>query len=113
MAKNKRIWGAAGGAVGVGGVAAALGTCCVAPWAVTLLGVSGAVTLARLAAYQPYVLAAGGVLLALAFYWVYRPEPVCDDGSCEPANRRRQRVIVWAAAAVFAVVGAISILQTI
>lgn len=110
MDKNKRVWGAAGGAVGLGGVAAALGTCCAAPWAVTLLGVTGAVTLARLSAYQPYLLVAGAILLGLAFFWVYRPEPQCDDESCAPTTRRRQRVAVWIAALVFAAISALALL---
>lgn len=109
MAGNKRIFGAAGGAVGLGGLAAALGTCCVAPWAVALLGVSGAVTLARLARYQPYILVAGAVLLGLTFLWAYRPVADCADGSCEPATRRRLRWIAWISAFLFAAVAAASL----
>lgn len=102
MSERKRVFGVAGGAVGLGGLAAALGTCCVAPWAVTVLGVSGAITLARLAKFQPYLLILATVLLALAFYWAYRPQPACADGSCPTMQRRRQRWMVWAAAAAFA-----------
>ena len=109
MSKKKPILGAAGGALGLGGTAAALGTCCVSPWAVALLGASGAVTLARLAQYQPYVLGAAAVLLGLAFYWAYRADPSCVDGSCEATSRRRMRWMVWIAAGLLALLAILSI----
>ena len=105
MSDNKRTIGAAGSAVGMGTLAAVLGTCCVAPWAVGLVGVSGAVTLARLARWQPYFLIVAAVMLALAFYWAYRPAPVCADGACVTTSRRRLRWFVWMAALVVAGLG--------
>lgn len=108
MSENKRILGVAGGAVGFGGLAAMLGTCCAAPWAVTLLGVSGAVALARLARYQPYLLVVATVLLILAFYLAYRPAPACVDGTCVVENRRRLRVAVWIAAILVAILATAS-----
>ena len=63
-----RVFGAAGGALSLSAAAAAFGTCCVAPWAVGLLGVTGAVTLARLAFLQRYFLVGAGALLAMAFW---------------------------------------------
>jgi hypothetical protein len=102
MSKNKRIFGAAGGAMGMGALAALLGACCVAPWAVGLVGVAGAVALARLAVLQPYLLVAAGAFLALAFFWAYRPVPNCDDVVCVPESRRRLRWMVWIAAVVVA-----------
>ena len=54
MSDNRRVAGAAGGALGLGAIAALFGTCCVAPWTVGLLGVGGAVALARLSFLQPY-----------------------------------------------------------
>lgn len=59
----------AGGAVGLGGFAAALGLCCGVPWAVALLGVTGAVVLARLAFLLPYALAGAAVLLGFGFWF--------------------------------------------
>jgi hypothetical protein len=82
MTEKARIAGAAGGAVGMGAFAAVLGTCCVAPWAVSLLGVSGAVTLARMSFLKPYLLGGTAAALALSFWLAYRPAPVCADGSC-------------------------------
>jgi hypothetical protein len=112
MSERKRVFGVAGGAVGLGGLAAALGTCCVAPWAVTVLGVSGAITLARFAKAQPYLLIAAAVMLGLAFFWAYRPQPVCVDDTCVPAQRRRQRWVVWLAALAFAALAWLSLFPT-
>jgi hypothetical protein len=64
---------------------------------VALLGVSGAVALARLSFLLPYALAGAGALLALAFWWAYRPPAVCVDGNCDTAARRPLRWIVWGA----------------
>ena len=47
MSEKTRVIGSAGGALGLGAFAAAIGACCGLPWAVALLGVSGAVALAR------------------------------------------------------------------
>jgi len=65
MGKKGRVIGAAGGAVGLGGFAAALGLCCSVPWAVALLGVGGAVAFARLAFLMPYALIAAIAFVAL------------------------------------------------
>ena len=86
----------------MGAFAAALGACCVAPWAVSLLGVSGAIALVRLSFLKPYVLAGTVLLLAVAFWVAYRPAPLCADGSCETTSRRSLRIAVWVAAAVVA-----------
>lgn len=99
MERGRRIIGASGGAVGLGALATALGTCCVAPWAVGVLGVTGAVALARLAFLQPYLLAGMVALLALGFWFAYRPAPGVADGSCDPTRARRLRWAVWAATA--------------
>jgi hypothetical protein len=102
MSTDKQTMRLAGGALGFGGLAAALGTCCVAPWAVGLVGVSGAVALARFARLQPYLLVAAALLLALAFFWAYRPAPTCADGTCVTASRRKLRWMVWIAAFIVA-----------
>ena len=97
MNEKARVLGTAGGALGLGTLAAAIGACCGVPWAVALLGVSGAVALARLSFLLPYALLGAGALLAFAFWWAYRPMAVCADGTCNPVSRRPLRVIVWAA----------------
>ncbi|HEY1806850.1 MAG TPA: mercuric transporter MerT family protein [Terracidiphilus sp.] len=97
MTEKVRVLGTAGGALGLGAFAAAIGACCAFPWAVALLGVSGAVALARLSFLLPYSLLGAGILLGVAFWWAYRPLAICADGTCNAVSRRPLRVIVWAA----------------
>lgn len=105
------VIGAAGGAVGLSAVAAFLGTCCVAPWAVSLVGVAGAVALARLASWAPLLIGGAVVLLGVAFYFAYRPLPTCEDGTCETTHRRRLRWIAWGGAAAVAATLAMTLVQ--
>jgi hypothetical protein len=95
--EKTRVIGTAGGALGLGVFAAAVGACCGLPWAVTLLGVSGAVALARLSFLLPYALIGAGGLLVVAFWWAYRPPVVCADGTCDTSGRHPLRWIVWTA----------------
>ncbi|MEO7148741.1 MAG: mercuric transporter MerT family protein [Rhodanobacteraceae bacterium] len=113
MGEKRRVIGSAGGALGLGTVAAALGTCCGAPWAVGLLGVTGAVALARLAPLQPFLLAGSIILLAAAFWLTYRQPKVCADGTCDTSNRRGLRWIVWIAALLVAVLAATALVPII
>lgn len=95
MSEQHRILGATGSAVGLSALALALGACCVAPWAVALLGVGGAVMLARLAVLQPYVVAATLALLGVGFWYAYRRRATAADGSCALDNRKSLRRAVW------------------
>lgn len=97
MSEKTRVLGITGGALGLGAFAAAIGPCCGFPWAVALLGVTGAVALARLSFLLPYTLFGAAALLAVAFWWAYRPVAVCADETCNRVSRRPLRVIVWAA----------------
>jgi hypothetical protein len=92
-----RVIGSTSGALGLSAFAAAAGACCGFPWTVTLLGVSGAVALARLSFVLPYVLIGAGGLLVVAFWWAYRPPAICADGTCDTSARRPLRWIVWTA----------------
>lgn len=109
MSEKTRIVGTAGGALGLGAFAAAIGACCGMPWAVALLGVSGAVALARLSFLLPYALLGAGALLAVAFWWVYRPVPACSEGTCNPLSRRPLRWLVWAAAVLVGGLSAVAL----
>ena len=102
MSDKTRVMGTAGGALGLSAFAAAVGACCGLPWAVALLGVGGAVALARLSFLLPYALLGAGGSLALAFWWAYRPPAACFDGTCAISGGRALRWIVWAAALVVA-----------
>ena len=102
MGEKRRVFGAVGGAVGLSGFAAALGFCCAAPWAVALLGVTGAVAFARLAFLLPYALLAAILMLCVGFWLAYRRPADCADGTCAPASRRALQWVVWIATFVVA-----------
>ena len=102
MGEKTRVIGAAGGALGLGSFAAALGLCCTVPWAVALLGVTGAIAFARLAFLLPYALIGAVVLLAVGFWSAYRRPVDCANGACTPKTRRSLQWIVWIAAVLVA-----------
>ncbi len=76
-------------------------SCCL-PLGLGLLGLSSA-TLTALIPWRPYFLVATGVLLGVAFYQAYRPQPeeACAPGGpcAAPVSRRRQRIFLWVIAA--------------
>jgi hypothetical protein len=109
LSEKARVIRAAGAALGLGAFAVAVGACCALPWAVALLGVSGAVALARLSFLLPYALFGAGTLLAAAFWWAYRPRAVCTDSSCNPASRRTLRWFVWGATILVIGLAAVSL----
>jgi hypothetical protein len=109
VSESTRIIGTAGGALGLGAFAAAIGACCGLPWAVALLGVGGAVAFARLSFLLPYALLGAGALLALAFWWAYRPVVACADGTCNPAILRPLRWVVWAATVLVVALSAVAL----
>ncbi len=96
MEEKAKVLSVAGGAVGFGGFAAALGLCCGVPWAVALLGVSGAIAFARLAFLFPYALAGAALFLACGFWLAYR-KPPCPDGACTSQPPRLLRWTMWIA----------------
>ena len=100
MKDRDKTIGVASGAVGLGGLAAFLGACCLGPWGVTLLGAVGAVTVARFSYLQPYLIAGAIALLGLAFWFAYRPLPACADASCALPSRAGLRWVTWIAAAL-------------
>src|SRR5262249_32305641 len=71
MLETKRIIASGGGAVGLSMFASFIGLCCIGPWTVALLGVSGAVSVARWQPLRPYILAVAGAMLAWAFWRTY------------------------------------------
>lgn len=107
--RKRSALGAAGGAVSLSGIAAFLGTCCMTPWVVAVLGVSGAVTLARLAVWQPYLLAIAAAFMGFAIWSAYRAPAPAGGNACDLASRRRMRRWVWLAAALMVVLAAISV----
>lgn len=99
MAEKLKVLSVAGGAVGLGGFAAALGLCCGVPWAVALLGISGAIAFARLSSLLPFALVGAILFLAFGFWLAYR-EPACTDEACAPHPPRLLRLTMWITAVV-------------
>ena len=100
MNEEKQIATTTGGAIGISVFASFIGLCCIGPWAVVFFGVSGAVTMARWAPLRPYIIAVAAAMLAWAFWRVYRPQPVCTDGSCPTGPSVWLKVMLWVAAAM-------------
>jgi len=87
-----------GGAISISAFASFIGLCCIGPWAVALFGVSGAITMARWAPVRPWILGVAAIMLAWAFWRVYRPQPVCEDGTCSTGASRWLKMTLWLAA---------------
>lgn len=98
MNEERKVAATTGGAIGISAIASFIGLCCIGPWAVVLFGVSGAVTMARWAPVRPYILAIAAVMLVWAFWRVYRPQPVCDDGTCPAGSSVKLKSMLWIAA---------------
>lgn len=92
----------------VGGILAAIGaaSCCVIPFALATLGISGAWigNFTALAPYQPYFIGLTALFLAGGFYLVYRkPKAACAEGSycARPGSSRVAKVALWSATVLF------------
>lgn len=94
-------WFAAGGVLG----ALLVSSCCVAPLAFVLLGISGA-WIANLTALEPYKLyfaAFALVFIGLGFWQVYwRSRPICaEDSYCaRPRSSIMTKAALWIASAL-------------
>src|SRR6266852_235379 len=82
------------GALSVGGLAAFLGACCGVPWLVAAIGVTGAITVARIAFVAPYLWVLAFAVSITALIWAYRAEPTCDT-ACTPTPRRGRLIAAW------------------
>jgi MerT mercuric transport protein len=82
MQERNRIIASGGSAVGLSMFASFVGLCCIGPWTVALLGVSGAVSMARWQPFRPYILLIASSLLAWAFWRTYRLKRVCLAEGC-------------------------------
>ncbi|HKV71915.1 MAG TPA: hypothetical protein VJN62_11745 [Gemmatimonadales bacterium] len=101
--------GAASASMGAALTTVAAGACCasavLAPVIVAVLGASGAAWAAGLKPYTGYLLTGAFILLAGAFWMVYRPRPACDV-AVEPSGFSRWfprlvRPILWFSAALW------------
>lgn len=90
----------------IGGIAAAIGAglCCVGPFLLLSLGISGAWigNLTLLEPYRPMFMAAVLALFGWAGWKVYRPASACEPGTAcaVPKVRKRRQVIFWITALV-------------
>lgn len=100
MDERTRIAGTTGGAIGLSALASFIGLCCIGPWAVVLFGVSGAITLARFDFLRPYILGLSAIMIAWAFWRVYRPPAVCEDGTCAEGPSVWLKTALWLAALI-------------
>ncbi len=92
------------GLVSIGGILAALAaaSCCVVPFALFMLGISGAwiSNLTALEPYQPIFAAVAFGFLGYGFYLIYRkPKVECAEGSycAKPSSGRTARIGLWTA----------------
>ena len=92
------------GLASMGGILAALGaaSCCVVPFALFTLGISGAwiSNLTALEPYQPIFAAITFGFLGYGFYLVYRkPKVACAEGSycAKPSSGRSAKIGLWVA----------------
>lgn len=67
MDEQTKVAVSTGSAIGISTIASFVGLCCIGPWSVALLGVSGAVAMARYDFLRPYVLGVAAVMLGWAF----------------------------------------------
>jgi hypothetical protein len=100
VSDKPKILGVTGGAVALSALALAFGACCVAPWAVGLLGVGGAVLLARLAGLQSPVVAVTPLLLGIGFWYAYRARSDAQGQTCPVEARRGLRIAMWIGALI-------------
>ena len=84
MREDKKLAATSGSAIGISAIASFIGLCCLGPWAVALLGVSGAVAMAKWQPIRPYRLGLAVIMLLWAFWRVYGPprKKLCDAGLC-------------------------------
>jgi MerT mercuric transport protein len=86
---------ATGSAFGLGALASAIGLCCVGPWAVSLLGVSGAIAIAEYEPYRMYILTLAGIFLAWGFWHVYQLPKQCTTDACQQSARKGVKAMLW------------------
>ena len=98
------------GLASVGGILAVLGaaSCCVIPFALFTLGISGAwiSNLTALEPYQPVFAAIALGFLGYGFYRVYRkPKVACAEGSycASPSSGRAAKIGLWSAAVLIVI----------
>lgn len=90
MKEKLTAWGALGSAF-------LASVCCIGPFILVALGLSGVGLAAGIAQYRPLFLVLTFALLGMAFYLIYRKREVrCADESCEiRSGSRGTKVLLW------------------
>ncbi len=95
MKQQGFVVGSAIGAIGAAATTIGAALCCAGPIVVTLLGVSGAVAVAKLEPYTLHLFAGSFLMLGTGFFLSY--SRICSrDGEC-PAGQRGTRLLLWGA----------------
>lgn len=92
--------GSLAGAVGAAMTSGVAAICCIGPLALTLLGVNGMIFAAGLKPYRFYLIGASGLMLALAYWMIYRPITV-TGAACSTATTRWTKRTLWIATAAW------------
>lgn len=90
-----------GAAIGAAAAAACCVTPALSPVIVAVLGVGGAVALAGLKPYTPYLMGGSLLVLGYGFWVVYRRPAACAVEGTPPRARRWMRLVLWGAAAIW------------
>lgn len=99
MGDTEKIVASGGAATGLSLFASFIGLCCIGPWSVALLGVSGAVSMARWQPYRPFILGLAALMLGWAFWRTYRLKRLClAQGCSDKAPGRAMHISLWLAA---------------
>ncbi|HAS24738.1 MAG TPA: hypothetical protein DCR64_04075 [Vibrio sp.] len=98
--ENKDSTIAASGAFGLGTFAVIFSLCCVGPFMITLVGVSGAIFIASFEPYRIYIIAVAAVLLAFSFWRVYRKTDNCATGTCQVRSQKKAKIMLWMSTAM-------------
>ena len=100
MREDRKLATTSGSAIGISAIASFIGLCCIGPWAVALLGVSGAVAMAKWQPFRPYILGLAIIMLLWAFWRVYGPprKKLCDAGLCAARPSLWLQGSLWLAA---------------
>src|SRR5260370_42701418 len=93
-----------GGALGA---ALAASVCCIGPLVLALLGLGGGALLLKFEPYRPVFLVITGLILAGAFYVIYRRQPVEESepgtACAKPGSTKGQKTTPWSVTAILLV----------
>lgn len=98
MDEDRKVAATTGSAIGLSAFASFVGLCCIGPWAVGLLGVGGAVAMARFQPLRPWILGTATLMLLWAFWRVYRPARYCPEGTCTARRSVWLQLLLWGSA---------------